>query len=96
MNRIVYGFVVAAAVFAAGCATEQTRRISEGEDTEVTSGFAEADLRKKTGLTVLCIRRAGEGSGAGRSVIVPQPSDRLEGDDKLVVFGETKQIDALS
>ena len=58
--------------------------------------LAESDLRKKTGLTVLCIRRAGEGTGAGRSVIVPQPTDRLDSDDKLVVFGETRQIDALS
>ena len=56
--------------------------------------LAEADLRKKTGLTVLCIRR--EGGDAGRAVIIPQPTDRLENDDKLVVFGETKQIDALS
>ena len=56
--------------------------------------LAEADLRKKTGLTVLCIRR--EGGDAGRSVIIPQPTDRIEEDDKLVVFGETKQIDALS
>ena len=51
-------------------------------------------LSKKTGLTVLCIRR--EGGDAGRSVIIPQPTDRIEEDDKLVVFGETKQIDALS
>jgi len=58
--------------------------------------LAEADLRKRTGLTVLCIRRAGEGSGSGRSIIIPQPTDKLDGDDKLVVFGETKQIDALS
>jgi Trk K+ transport system NAD-binding subunit len=29
-------------------------------------------------------------------VIIPQPSDKLENEDKLVVFGETKQIDALS
>lgn len=57
--------------------------------------LAEADLRKKTGLTVLCIRR-GDDSGHGRTVIIPQPSDKLENEDKLVVFGETKQIDALS
>ena len=29
-------------------------------------------------------------------MIIPQPTDRIEEDDKLVVFGETKQIDALS
>ena len=37
------GALVVAAI--AGCATEQTRRIADGEDTEVTSGFAEADLK---------------------------------------------------
>ena len=57
--------------------------------------LAEADLRKKKGITVLCIRR-GDDSGHGRTVIIPQPSDKLENEDKLVVFGETKQIDALS
>jgi len=45
MNRIVCGLAAVAAVALAGCVTEQTRRIVEGEDTEVTSGFAEADLR---------------------------------------------------
>ena len=44
MNRLVVGFL-AATVFAAGCMTEKTRRIEEGEETEVTAGFAEADLR---------------------------------------------------
>ena len=45
MNRIAYGFMVVAAVALSGCATEQSRRIVDGEDTEVTAGFAEADLR---------------------------------------------------
>lgn len=45
MNRIAFGFMVAAALVTAGCATEKTRRIVDGEDTEVTAGFAEADLR---------------------------------------------------
>ena len=44
MNRLAIGFMAVAALAAAGCATEQTRRIARGEDTEVTSGFAEADL----------------------------------------------------
>ena len=41
------GFVAAAmaAFVMSGCMTEQTRRIVDGEDTEVTSGFAEADLK---------------------------------------------------
>lgn len=45
MNRLGMGVMFAAALAAAGCATEQTRRIADGEDTEVTSAFAEADLR---------------------------------------------------
>ena len=44
MNRLACGLMVVAALATAGCATEQTRRIVKGEDTEVTSGFAEADL----------------------------------------------------
>ena len=45
MNKIACGMMVVAALSMAGCMTEQTRRIAEGEDTEVTAGFAESDLR---------------------------------------------------
>ena len=48
--------LVVAAV--AGCATEQTRRIADGEDTEVTSGFAEADLRIVVSKAVQGINQA--------------------------------------
>ena len=58
--------------------------------------LAESEMRKKTGLTVLCIRRAAGSPDKARKVIVPQPTDRLEGEDKLIVFGETAKIDALS
>lgn len=58
--------------------------------------LAEADLRKKTGLTVLCIRRHSSDSKLKLTVLIPQPTDRLESNDKLIVFGETKSIDALS
>ena len=58
--------------------------------------LAEADLRKSTGLTVLCIRRADADPKKQRAVVIPQPTDRLESDDKLIVFGETKKIDALT
>jgi K+/H+ antiporter YhaU regulatory subunit KhtT len=58
--------------------------------------LAESDFRKKTGLTVLCFRRVSAESAKGRAVVIPQPSDKIEADDKLVVFGETKHIDALS
>ena len=58
MNKAVYGMVLAASVFAAGCVTEQTRRIAKGEDTEVTSGFAEADLNIVVSEAVQGINRA--------------------------------------
>ena len=58
--------------------------------------LAEADLRKKSGVTVLCIRRAGEDPKSPRKIVIPQASDTLEPDDKLIVFGETRKLDALS
>ena len=45
MKTLNLAAAVLVVVAVAGCATEQTRRIADGEDTEVTSGFAEADLR---------------------------------------------------
>lgn len=45
MNRLALGLMIVAALAMAGCATEQTRRIVKGEDTEVTSGISEEDLR---------------------------------------------------
>ena len=58
--------------------------------------LAEADLRRKTGVTVLCIRRLDGGGAKTRKVIFPQAGDRLEPDDRLIVFGETKRLDELS
>jgi len=58
--------------------------------------LAEADLRKKKGVTVLCIRRADPDPKKPRKVIIPQASDVIESDDKLIVFGETKNLDTLS
>ena len=58
--------------------------------------LAEADLRKKKGITILCIRRADADPQKPRKVIIPQASDVIESDDKLVIFGETRQIDSLS
>ena len=57
---------------------------------------AEADLRTKKGVTVLCIRRADADPKKPRKVIIPQASDVIESDDKLIVFGETKSLDELS
>lgn len=58
--------------------------------------LAEADLRRRTGVTVLCIRRAGEGPAKARRAIFPQASDVIEPGDRLIVFGETKRLDELS
>ena len=58
--------------------------------------LAEADLRKKSGVTVLCIRRADEDPKKPRKIVIPQASDTLEPGDRLIVFGETRKLDALS
>lgn len=58
--------------------------------------LAQADLRKKTGVTVLCIRRLDENPKRSRAVLIPGPNDQIHADDKLIVFGTRKQIDALS
>lgn len=58
--------------------------------------LAQADLRKKTGVTVLCIRRLDENPKKPRAVLIPGPNDQIYADDKLIVFGTRKQIDALS
>ena len=57
--------------------------------------LAEADLRKKKGVTVLCIRRADQDPKKPSKVIFPQASDVIESDDRLIVFGETRKLDEL-
>ena len=58
--------------------------------------LAEADLRKKRGVTVLCIRRQNPDPKKPRKIVVPQPGDAIQGDDRLIVFGETKKLDSLA
>ena len=58
--------------------------------------LAEADLRKKHGVTVLCIRRLCEDHKQPRKIVIPQASDQLEADDRLIVFGETEKLDAMA
>lgn len=58
--------------------------------------LAQADLRKKTGVTVLCIRRLDENPKKPRAILIPGPNDQIHADDKLIVFGTMKQIDALT
>lgn len=58
--------------------------------------LAEADLRRRTGVTVLCIRRADPDPQRPRTVVFPQADDVIEPTDRLIVFGETKKLDELS
>ena len=58
--------------------------------------LAEADLRKQSGITVLCVRRANENPKKPRKVIIPQAGDVFQGDDRLIVFGETRKLDSLT
>ena len=60
--------------------------------------LAEADLRKKSGVTVLCIRRPDpKNNRKPLQIIIPNPNnDAFEAGDKLIVFGTTAGIDALS
>jgi len=72
--------------------------IAEIDVPDICAGktLAQADLRNKTGVTVLCIRRADENPKRPRAIVIPGPNDRIHDDDKLIVFGTTKQIDQLS
>lgn len=65
-------------------------------DSCVDKTLAQADLRKKTGVTVLCIRRLDENPKKPRAVLIPGPNDQVHADDKLIVFGTRRQIDALT
>ena len=59
--------------------------------------LAEADIRKKHGVTVLCIRRPDPKSPRKPSqVVIPGPNDAFRQEDKLIVFGTTPGIDAIS
>jgi len=58
--------------------------------------LAQADLRNKTGVTVLCVRRLDENPKKPRTIMIPGPNDLIHADDMLIVFGTTKQIDALT
>ena len=58
MKSLKFVAVALAAFAMTGCVTEQTRRIVDGEDTEVTSGFAEADLKIVVSKAVQGINQA--------------------------------------
>ena len=59
--------------------------------------LAESDLRKKNGVTVLCIRRIDpQKNRKVRQIVIPNPNDAFEPGDKLIVFGTTAGIDRIS
>jgi len=62
----------------------------------VDKTLAEVDLRKKTGVTVLCIRRPSDNRSKTRELLIPSPDEKILAEDRLVVFGTTKQIDDLT
>ena len=58
--------------------------------------LAEAEVRKNYGVTVLCVRRLADDPTQPRTVILPTASEVIQPDDKLLVFGVDKQIDAIA
>lgn len=58
--------------------------------------LAEMDLRNKTGVTVLCIRRQAANPKKPREVLIPRADEKILAGDRLIVFGTTKQIDDLT
>ena len=58
--------------------------------------LAEADLRNRQGVTVLCIRRSDADPKKPRKIVIPKATDAIQGDDRLIVFGETKKLDSIS
>ena len=59
--------------------------------------LVDSNFRNTTGFTVLCVRRTDPDDPAKpRKVLIPCGTDVLQPDDKIIVFGETKKLDALS
>jgi len=57
---------------------------------------SETDLRKKTGVTVICIRRPAANPKKPRELLIPTPTEKILAGDRLIVFGSMKQIDGLT
>jgi trk system potassium uptake protein TrkA len=56
----------------------------------------EAEVRKTFGVTVLCVRRLAEDPAQPRAIIIPAADETIQPDDKLLVFGTDKDIDAIA
>lgn len=58
--------------------------------------LAEAEVRKNFGITVLCVRRLADDPAQPRTIIVPTADEVILPEDKLLVFGIDKKIDAIA
>ncbi|MDX9867161.1 MAG: TrkA family potassium uptake protein [Kiritimatiellia bacterium] len=58
--------------------------------------LAQAAVRKKFGVTVLCVRRQAEDPAKPRIAIIPAADEVILPTDKLLIFGEAKRIAALA
>ena len=58
--------------------------------------LAEAEVRKNFGVTVLCVRRLADDPTQPRAIVIPTANETIQPDDKLIIFGLDKQIDALA
>lgn len=56
--------------------------------------LAESKVRNKFGVTVLCLRRINKDPEQPRDLIIPSADEIILPDDKLIIFGENKKIDA--
>ena len=57
--------------------------------------LAEVSVRNTYDVTVLCVRRLAEDPEKPRTVIIPTPNEVIQPDDKLLIFGSRKKIDAI-
>lgn len=65
-------------------------------DSLKNKSLAEAEVRKNFDVTVLCVRRLDEDPSQPRKIIIPTAQEVIRPDDKLLVFGSNKAIDALA
>lgn len=57
--------------------------------------LAESQIRNRYNVSVLCVRRLSDDELKPREVIIPDAQFKIRADDKLLIFGDNKAIDAL-
>ncbi len=65
-------------------------------DSLKNKSLKEAEVRKNFGVTVLCVRRLADDPAQPRTLIIPTANEIIQPDDKLLVFGEDKQINDIA